>query len=937
VAPSHVSFTLQGCRNNGSIPAGTLVCPDAAYTTGNLGKGWNELDLVPMRITASAGNSAPSTQTYTVAAVLDNCIKSGSSTGFVCADGSSGFPGYDVITVPTISGSGCSMVVGSQSFAAPGVGGTDVSIYRLLTITQPQGSSCRIDFDGRLALGSHLFPGSSLHFNLTDENLATAGIGARDVSIPVNEILPQQLSKNMSASQGFGFSWLLTKSASPASVNFGNTCANNAASQDSGVSITITWTKSAPLPNGDISIATSISATNPANRTIRVTPTDTIYKDSTQTTQVDQITGPFVDVPANSTVQVLTHSVTVAAGGPLSDTSYNDVATATYIDVLTGVPVPGTTSATASASVVASGDGANDAVTINDTESITGSGLTFKVAAPSVGSFSGYTAGTSTTGPVSWSTTTDTSGSVTFNKTVTVPGATITNGTLSDSAQIVGDGGVILAGDVGSPVVASTSIGSGALVSLEIDKSYVGPSNATAQTFLFDITGPNNYSNVGQGVTIPGNGSSGSVTLNNLDPGTYNVSEEQPAFFAPVQGPFSPAINPDPNVGAASCSGAVSFTNTLNPASATATKSVVGTGATAAGWNITLSGSNGSQTRTTDSSGNLTSLFTLALLDGVTYTISEDPNSLPNYDPTSAVGGGGASSNTTQCTFTVHYPANAGNVFSCAFTNTLRGKVRVIKTENGASPTTVYSFLLTGGPDNVSIPKDTSSGGTLDFGYLKPGTYQLCEVNVPAGTTPVLSTAGYALVHTFPQPPTGDQYCIDVAPASGATEFPLSAGAVLTFTIDDTHPLGGQRTIGYWKNWNTCSGSNGNQVKTAAKTGHALVDDFVGSASDGKYILLGYYKVDTCLQAYNVLNNSSTKYAENGLAAQLLAAKLNVLAANGNVCPAAANAITTGDNLLKQISYAGPPSSKVGSNSPLRSQFTSVTNTLDQFNNELIC
>ena len=50
-----VSFTLQGCRNNGSITLpntdGKYICPDAAYTTGNLGKGWNELDLVPFRLT----------------------------------------------------------------------------------------------------------------------------------------------------------------------------------------------------------------------------------------------------------------------------------------------------------------------------------------------------------------------------------------------------------------------------------------------------------------------------------------------------------------------------------------------------------------------------------------------------------------------------------------------------------------------------------------------------------------------------------------------------------------------------------------------------------------------------------------------------------------------------------------------------------------------
>ncbi|HEV8623591.1 MAG TPA: hypothetical protein VG034_03970, partial [Acidimicrobiia bacterium] len=50
--PVHVNFTLEGCRNDGTITfpdSGPFVCPDSAYTTGNLGKGWNELDLVPHR------------------------------------------------------------------------------------------------------------------------------------------------------------------------------------------------------------------------------------------------------------------------------------------------------------------------------------------------------------------------------------------------------------------------------------------------------------------------------------------------------------------------------------------------------------------------------------------------------------------------------------------------------------------------------------------------------------------------------------------------------------------------------------------------------------------------------------------------------------------------------------------------------------------------
>src|SRR5215468_4123145 len=85
--PSGVSFTLEGCNNDGSIKlpiGGKFVCPEPAYTTGNLGKGWNELDLVPYQIVAKAGNNAPSTQTYAVAIALDAF--------------DAGHPGYDVLS-----------------------------------------------------------------------------------------------------------------------------------------------------------------------------------------------------------------------------------------------------------------------------------------------------------------------------------------------------------------------------------------------------------------------------------------------------------------------------------------------------------------------------------------------------------------------------------------------------------------------------------------------------------------------------------------------------------------------------------------------------------------------------------------------------------------------------------------------------------------------
>ena len=275
----------------------------------------------------------------------------------------------------------------------------------------------RIDWYERLALGSHLFSGSSLHTNRTNQQFSTSGIGAADVSIPVNEILPQELSKTMTAEVGQTYTWDVTKSANPTSLSFTNTCADTAGSRSAQVQITVSWTRSGPTASGATTIMTEVTAINPAHRTITVQATDKIYEGSGQTTLLHQVTGSAVDVPANTSMVVLSH--TQVYGG--SATTFNDVATATYTDKLTGIAVPGATSATASASSQpAGGTPANASVVVSDTESITGTGLAFSVAAPSVGAFTGgYVAGASTTGPVGWQFTATNSGSVAFTKTVT--------------------------------------------------------------------------------------------------------------------------------------------------------------------------------------------------------------------------------------------------------------------------------------------------------------------------------------------------------------------------------------------------------------------------------------------------------------------------------------------------------------------------------------
>jgi uncharacterized repeat protein (TIGR01451 family)/fimbrial isopeptide formation D2 family protein len=539
--PTHVSFTLEGCRlpDGTTLPA-SLVCSDAYYTTGNLGKSWNELDLVPHRLTTSVGTQSDATTDYTVGIAADHM------------DG--GHPGYDVMTAPVVnaakSDASCSVSAGDETVIDPGVGGTDQSLGRLFTIHQNKGTTCVFDWVERLALGSHLFPGSSLHTNRTNQAWSTQGIGAADVSIPVKEILPQELSKDMTAEQGQAYGWSISKSANPTSLSFDNSCLTSAGARSAQVQITVTWTRTGPTGSGATTLTTHVYATNPAHRTITVDVTDRIYEGATQGTLLDTASSGSIDVPAFSDeMLVLTHT-TVYNG---SATTFNDVASATYTDKITGIAVPGQTSASASATTVAAaGDPANSTVTISDTESISGDHLSFSVAAPSVGSFSGYTAGTQTTGPVDWSYgPVGSSGSVTFTKTVSLDEPAITSGSLSDTATITGDGDTVLDSDsLSVPITSSAS------VSLTINKTIPAGALRSGEsvTFDFDVTGPHGYSDTASITFTYGGSTSGSATLTGLEPGTYTVSEQPEANWAAQPDQQTDIELPD-------CSGSVNFTN----------------------------------------------------------------------------------------------------------------------------------------------------------------------------------------------------------------------------------------------------------------------------------------------------------------------------------------------------------------------------------------
>ena len=708
--PQHVSFTLEGCDQDMSFTlpnsAGKFICPDARYGTGNLGKNWNELDLVPFRFSADAGNAAPATQTYGVGIAVDR--------------EDVGRPGYDVLSAPVLntalsSPSGCgSLSTGSEFLRVPGFGGIDKSLARKLTITgQARNTNCVYDFYARLALGSHLFPGSSLHANITDEDFIGTN---QDRSIPVNEILPQGLRKDMAATQGSDHIWNIFKEATPVTLTFEDTCLPGPGSRNAPVSVTVRWEKLAATPSGDINVITHIYAKNPASRLITVDVSDQIRSG---TTVLDTANSGAVDVPANTEALVLTHQTTVPAGS----TNLNDVATATYTDKVTGVAVPGTTSATASATVQPSGVEANGTATITDVETLTGSNLEFSVdsVTGASGSFGGgYTLGTHRTAgsSVSWTSASQSgNGSVTFGKTVYVTGPSVTSGTLADTATLTGSDGF------SASAHASTDIDASASVSLTIDKTIpnVLQGGETA-TFGFKVwtAGTNTATGTPAGeasITFAAGQTSKSVTVSGLDPGVYFVTENPATGWntRPPSGNVDLSVGQD---GRVTCSGSVSFANDFGPASAEVVK-VTDPAGSEDGWTMCLSGT-GITEECVVTAENGKAAFSTDLKEG-SYTITERPRA------------GWRQESSDGCSFTVNYPEHQSRIFTCTFHNEQLGRIIIEKLTDPPTEEPSFAFNLTGGPSDLDQSFSLKDGDSHNSGWVQAGSGYAAAETLPAG------------------------------------------------------------------------------------------------------------------------------------------------------------------------------------------------------------
>ncbi|HEV8633696.1 MAG TPA: DUF4082 domain-containing protein [Chloroflexota bacterium] len=317
------------------------------------------------------------------------------------------------------------------------------------------------------------------------------------------------------------------------------------------------------------------------------------------------------------------------------------------------------------------------------------------------------------------------------------------------------------------------------------------------------------------------------------------------------------------------------------------------------------------------------------------------------------------------------------------------GRISVKKLTQGiVDPTKTWSFALHAGrhmSDTSSaflgapLATQTTFGvadGVLGFNdyNLDPTKAEtLCELGVPAGWSVQwqVDTNGDGIADTIVSPynpnavdsPPQDlgNRCFDFGATTG---YAVPAGGRLAFQVDNRAPGGEPRTIGFWKNWNSCTG--GNQAQTAAKNGGRdagwyILDDVLNSPGIklAAHVLPAANATETftvggktitrtgCQIAVASLNKQDKVSLANmagdaayALAAQLVAAKANTTA-GAKSCAAQQQAILDADAVLASIGFTGTGNylgSKVtGDPLTVRNRALQLANTIDQYNNGKLC
>lgn len=281
----------------------------------------------------------------------------------------------------------------------------------------------------------------------------------------------------------------------------------------------------------------------------------------------------------------------------------------------------------------------------------------------------------------------------------------------------------------------------------------------------------------------------------------------------------------------------------------------------------------------------------------------------------------------------------AGQTVICTFLNDKRGSASIRKTVGGSAPSgsQTFAFQLRQGasptaPGTVlaSVAASAANGGVAPFGVelVAGADYQACEFVMPGWR----SSLGPDPFVPFDLGGDNSVLC---------ATFTVEPGEARVLSIDNSPPPGGlTRTIGFWKNWSSCS--KGKQAPVLDRT---LAKAEPAGVPMGRLILHGTAArpdvAQDCAKALNLLDKTTIdgkkKSASDpafNMAAQLLAAKLNRLA-EAETCAAVATAIVDGQALLDAVAFDGLTHGRMTAQQSARANALAMT--LDRYNNGLLC
>ena len=260
-------------------------------------------------------------------------------------------------------------------------------------------------------------------------------------------------------------------------------------------------------------------------------------------------------------------------------------------------------------------------------------------------------------------------------------------------------------------------------------------------------------------------------------------------------------------------------------------------------------------------------------------------------------------------------------------------------TKVAVGSTQAFTFTRTG----LANSFDLSNGGSNDSGHtLTPGSYTVCELNLAVAwntTATIQVNDGAATPLTLTNPGASQTPSEDFGTRCGT--FTIAYAQTVTVIFTNTPPPGGTaRTIGYWKNWSSCSQSNGGQYTKAVARGD-FDRTLDGNLPQTIGILVLPATAAGCADAVDILNKSridtGRKMASDpafNLAAQLLAAQLN-FRSGAYQCPEAVTVAALAQAALVELEFDGirhKPISKT-----LAATLNGYATTLDKYNHNTLC